>query len=72
MTTIQLKKSIVKALSRLKKYDRQTYGEIILDLVNFAKSERMSEEYEEFVKMAQQKRMKELWDTKEDEAWENV
>ncbi len=67
ITTIQLKKSLVRDLSKLKKYDRQTYSEIISDLIAFAKSERMNDAYIEFIKRTQQKRMAELWENAEDE-----
>ncbi len=67
ITTIQLKKSLVRDLNKLKKYDRQTYSEIISDLIAFAKSERMNDAYIEFIKRTQQKRMAELWENAEDE-----
>jgi hypothetical protein len=69
VTTIQLKKSVVKALNTVKKYPRETYSEIITDLINFVKSSRMSKEYEEFISAAQEQKMKELWGNKEDEVW---
>ena len=69
VTTIQLRKSVVKALNAIKKYPRETYSEIITDLIEFTKSSRTNKEYEEFIKAAQEKKMKELWENKEDEVW---
>lgn len=71
-TTIQLKKSVVKELNDVKKYERETYNEVIMDIIDFIKSAKMSGKYEEFIGFMQQKRMGELWDSKEDEVWENV
>jgi hypothetical protein len=72
VTTIQLDKSIVKALKETKEYPRQTYNELILHLVELAKSVRMRNQYDEFLHKIQQPKMRELWDNKEDGAWEDV
>lgn len=76
LTTIQLRKSVVRQLKAIKKYPRQTYDEIIMDLVNQSKtrSRQMKEDnqYDEFLHVIQQQKMKELWDNPEDEAWENA
>ena len=66
VTTIQLNKSVVNALKRIKKYPRETYNEIILDLIAMAKEER---EFNKFVQEAQKAKMKELWDNEYDEVW---
>jgi hypothetical protein len=76
-TTVQLRKSVVKELKAIKKYPRQTYNEIIMDLVKRAKittssSPKERSQYDEFLHAMQQEKMKELWDNKEDEAWENA
>jgi len=72
VTTIQLNKSIVKALKELKEYPRQTYNELILHLVEFVKKTKMRNQYDEFLHKIQQSKMKELWDNKEDEVWEDA
>ncbi len=75
VTTVQLRKSVVRELKAIKKYPRQTYDEIIMDLVNRAKTARtqkVENQYDEFLHTIQQLKMKELWDNKEDEAWENA
>ena len=74
-TTGTLQKSVVRELKAIKKYPRQTYNEIIMDLVNQAKTagnRKGDNQYDEFLHMIQQLKMKELWDNEEDEAWENV
>ena len=70
-TTIQLKKSVVKELKSIRKYPRETYNEIISDLIKAAKSKK-SRQYDEFLHRVQQAKMKELWDNEEDEAWEHA
>ncbi len=73
VTTIQLDKSVVKELKSIKKYPRETYGEIILDLISIAKDQRNKKnQYDEFLFMIQQEKMKELWDNREDEEWESA
>ena len=71
-TTIQLKKSVVKELKNIRKYPRETYNEIISDLIKTAKESRKRRQYDEFLHKIQQSKMKELWDNEEDEAWENA
>ena len=71
VTTIQLKKSVVKELKNIRKYPRETYNETILNLIKTAK-ESKKRQYDEFLHRIQQAKMKELWDNEEDEAWENA
>jgi hypothetical protein len=71
-TTIQLKKSVVKELKNIRKYPRETYNEIIIDLIKTAKESRKRRQYDEFIHRIQQAKMKELWDNTEDEAWETA
>ena len=72
VTTIQLDKSVVKALKKLKKHPRQSYNELILTLIECAKKSATKNQYDEFLHRIQQAKMKELWDNKEDEAWQNA
>ena len=71
-TTIQIDKEILDALKELKNHPRQTYNELITELINFYKNVPIKNQYDEFLHKIQQEKMKELWDNKEDEAWENV
>ncbi|MFH1752298.1 MAG: hypothetical protein ABH821_05170 [archaeon] len=72
VTTIQLKKSVVKSLQETREYPRQTYNEVILHLIDVAKKAKIKNQYDEFLHKIQQPKMKELWDNKEDEEWENA
>lgn len=69
ITTIQLKKSVVKALKEVKKYPRETYNETILRLIREA---REAEDLGIFVQKAQQSKMKELWEEGDYSGWENA
>jgi hypothetical protein len=71
-TTIQIDKKNLEALKELKIHTRQTYNELISDLIKFYKNVAVRNQYDEFLHKIQQEKMKELWDNKEDEAWENV
>ena len=71
-TTIQVKKSVVKELKSIRKYPRETYNEIISDLIKIAKDSKKRRQYDEFIHKIQQAKMKELWDNEEDEAWKDA
>jgi hypothetical protein len=72
VTTIQIKKSVVKELKNIRKYPRETYNETILNLIKTAKESGKRRQYDEFLHRIQQAKMKELWDNTEDEAWEDA
>jgi hypothetical protein len=72
VTTVQLKKSVVKELKNIRKYPRETYNETILSLIKTAKEAKKQRQYDEFLHRIQQTKMKELWDNEEDEAWEDA
>jgi len=71
-TTIQLDKSVVKSLKKIREYPRQTYNELITRMIEFFKNVKQRNQYDEFLHKIQQQKMKELWDNKEDEAWEDA
>ncbi len=71
-TTIQLDKTLVKSLKEAREYPRQTYNELIKEMVEMFKIIKKRNQYDEFLHKIQQAKMKELWDNKEDEAWENA
>lgn len=71
-TTIQLDKTIVEELKSIKQYPRETYREIIMNMIKYIKETKNPNQYDEFLHKIQQRKMKELWDNKEDEAWENA
>lgn len=69
VTTIQLYKSVVKALKHIKKYPRETYNEVILDLI---KSAEETKELNKFVQQVQKTKMRELWGEGDYRAWERA
>lgn len=71
-TTIQLDKSLAEALKEMREYPRQTYNELIAHLIQLFKQLKAKNQYDEFLHKIQQPKMKELWDNKEDEIWENA
>jgi hypothetical protein len=72
VTTIQLKKEVVKELKNIRKHPRETYNETIQNLIKCAKETKTRRQYDEFLHKIQQAKMKELWDNQEDEAWEDA
>ena len=72
VTTIQLDKSVVQSLKEVKQYPRQTYNELISQLIDIFKHLKKHNQYDEFLHKIQQPKMKELWDNEEDEAWEDA
>jgi rRNA pseudouridine-1189 N-methylase Emg1 (Nep1/Mra1 family) len=71
-TTIQLDKTIVGSLKKIREYPRQTYNELIKHMVQVFQNVKKRNQYDEFLHKIQQVKMKELWDNKEDEAWEHA
>ena len=69
-TTIQLDSSIVQNLKDLREYPRQTYNELIQHMITAFRVLKERDQYDKFLHKIQQAKMKELWDNKEDEAWE--
>ncbi|MCL4379244.1 MAG: hypothetical protein M1160_00185 [Candidatus Marsarchaeota archaeon] len=72
VTTVQLKKSVVKELKSIKRYKHETYEEVISDLIKIVKKSRRRSQYDEFLFRIQQEKMKELWDNKYDDEWEKA
>ncbi|PJA20208.1 MAG: hypothetical protein COX63_00955 [Candidatus Diapherotrites archaeon CG_4_10_14_0_2_um_filter_31_5] len=70
VTTIQLEKDVVKKLKKSKTYSRQTYSELISNLLKAYSLHR--KQYDEYLHRIQQEKMTELWDNKEDEEWEHA
>ena len=72
VTTIQLDKSVVKSLKKIREYPRQTYNELISHMIEIFNNVKKRNQYDEFLHKIQQHKMKELWDNKEDEAWKDA
>ena len=71
-TTIQIDKSIVRSLQELREYPRQTYNDLLKRMINVFRNVKRRNQYDEFLHKIQQQKMKEIWDNKEDEAWEDA
>ena len=71
-TTIQLDKSLRKSLQEAREYPRQTYNELLKNMITVYKNVKKKNQYDEFLHKIQQAKMKELWDNKDDEAWEHA
>ena len=67
VTTIQVDRSVVDALKKLKRYRRETYSEVILNLI---KNIQETRELETFVQKVQEIKMKELWEEGDYSGWE--
>jgi len=71
-STILLKKEVIELLKKAKDNDRQTYNELLEKMAKTFITLKQRNQYDEFLHKIQQPKMKELWDNKEDEIWENV
>jgi hypothetical protein len=71
-STILLDKGTIEKLKKIKEYPRQTYNELLRKMIEVFLRIKGNNQYDEFLHKIQQEKMKELWDNKEDEEWENV
>jgi len=71
-TTILLEKSLVSSLKQAREYPKQPYNDLIKQMLKIFNSVKNKNQYDEFLHKIQQAKMKELWDNKEDEAWERA
>ena len=71
-TTIILNKETVRLLKETKEYPRETYNELLRKMIKIFLETKKRNQYDEFLHKIQQPKMQELWDNKEDEAWENA
>jgi len=71
-STILLNKKLIENMKKMKEYPRQTYNELIKKMINCFIKMKQANQYDEFLHKIQKEKMKELWDNKEDEVWENA
>ena len=71
-STILLKKEAIELLKRAKDDPRQTYNDLIEKMAKLFIRIKERNQYDEFLHKIQQPNMKELWNNKEDEIWDNV
>ncbi len=72
VSTIQLPKKVIAQLKEAKEYPRQTYSELVDKMARMFIALGRRNQYDEFLHRIQQPKMKELWDNKADEEWENA
>jgi predicted CopG family antitoxin len=68
-TTIQLSRTVVNNLKKLKMHPRQSFDDVISNLL---KSKSAKDDYFKSMMEIQKVKMKEVWDNKEDEEWEKL
>ena len=71
-STILLDKEIIEMLKKARDYPRQTYNELIKKMLSIFLKIKKKNQYDEFLHKIQQEKMRELWDNKDDERWENA
>ncbi len=71
-STILLNKDLIEMLKSAREHPRQTYNELIGTMLRIFLQLQKSNQYDEFLHKIQQTKMNELWNNKEDEAWENA
>lgn len=72
VTTIQLEKKLVNELKEIKDSPEQTYNSLIYRMFRIYKSVKKNDQYDKFLHQVQQEKMRELWGSEEDEAWEDA
>ena len=65
-----LDKRVIELLKDAKEHPKQTYNEIIEKMAKIMLKLKERNQYDEFLHKIQQPKMKELWDNKEDEFWD--
>ena len=71
-TTIQLSQKVVQELKKSREYPEQTYNSLIEKMLEAFKTAKKSDQYDKFLHEVQKRKMRELWDNKEDEDWEHA
>jgi hypothetical protein len=72
ISTIQLNDNVINELKKAKEYPRQTYNELLFKMTKIFIELKKRDQYDKFLHEIQKTKMKELWNNKEDEAWENA
>jgi mRNA-degrading endonuclease RelE of RelBE toxin-antitoxin system len=67
-TTVQVDKKVLTILKKLKTHPRQSYNEVLENVLE----NKNSCAYDKYLHEIQKNKMKELWDNPDDEEWENV
>ena len=71
-TTILIDKSLVKDIKKAKEYPRQTYNEILRKLLSVYSLFKDIQVDTANIHSLQKSKMTEIWDSKEDEIWNEI
>lgn len=71
-STILIDKRIIELIKEAKDYPKQTYNELLEKMAKTFLILKKRNQYDEFLHKIQQPKMKEIWDNKEDEFWDEV
>ncbi len=71
-STILLRKDVIGMLKKAREHPRQTYNELIEKMTKIFLKIKENDQYDKFLHKIQKSKMKEIWDNKEDEIWENA
>ena len=71
-STILLEKRVIALLKKVREHPRQTYNELLEKMANIFIKMKERNQYDEFLHKIHQEKMKELWNNKEDEDWEDA
>lgn len=71
-STILIDKKIIELLKEAKDHPKQTYNELLEKMARTFIVLKKRNQYDEFLHKIQQPKMKEIWDNKEDEIWDEI
>lgn len=69
---ILLENNVIELLRKARDHPKQTYNELLKKMAILFIKIKEKNQYDELLYEIQQEKMKELWDNKEDEDWENA
>ena len=71
-STILIDKKVISLLKKAREHPRQTYNELLEKMINIFIKVKERNHYDKFLHKIQQEKMKELWDNKDDQHWEDA
>ncbi len=71
-STVLLDKKVIELLKEAKDHPRQTYNELLEKMAKTFIILKKRNQYDEFLHKIQQPKMKEIWNNKEDEFWDEI
>ncbi len=71
-STILLDKRVIELLKKAKEHPKQTYNELLERMAIMLIRLKERNQYDEFLHKIQQPKMKELWNNKEDNFWDEI